>query len=73
MKNTKHILAVLMAMLMFAATAVISAIAFADTSVEINSTTFPDATFRDAVALMNETDHDGSLSEDERDDSVMIV
>ena len=41
-------------------------LAFADDNVELNEQNFPDANFRDAIALMYDVDTDGYLSKSER-------
>ena len=71
MKNKTKKLSLLTAAL-FALSALVSVVAFADDSVDLQ-TAFPDPVFRDAIALEYDTDGDGKLSPEERSTQSMLV
>ena len=73
MKKAKKLLPIFLVLLLVVSGSVIAMAALGDGSVEINSTNFPDATFREAVRLYYDDDKDGFLSESERAYSRMSV
>ena len=72
MNRMKKVLSLLSAFV-FAISMLASIPTFADTNIEINEHTFPDAVFREAVSFYYDTDHDGSLSAAERNVTAMLV
>ena len=74
MKNyiKKHI-SLLLAVMIVIVSVSISLFVFANDEVEINAVNFPDDNFREAIALMYDTNKDGVLSASERNVDSMIV
>ena len=68
----KHISLLLAALLVISA-ASLTLFAIANDNVELNAENFPDANFRDAIALMYDTNSDGVLSKAERNIDSLIV
>ena len=68
----KHISLLLAALLVISA-ASLTLFAIANDNVELNAENFPDANFRDAIALMYDTNSDGVLSKAERNINSLIV
>ena len=69
----KEHLSLLLASLLLIATISLGILAFAEDEVELSAENFPDNNFRNAVALMYDTNGDGYLSRSERSTESMIV